>query len=210
MTGARPKRAARRMAISATTAIASSGCSWGASASWSRTRIARVSAYPTFGPGEPSSLPVGQPAGRSPGRFATQLLAAGIFTPGARFCSWRGSSSRRSGTNGSVGTDDSLAAQLGSKQPVHERVLERLPRRLDDVLPHPDRRPRLLAVGAVDEHPGHGAGALVRVEHAHLVVREVNPIELRVPGPDGLAQEIGRASCRERVWVSGVGGAWQV
>src|SRR6266571_487682 len=161
MTGARPKRAARRMALSATTAIASSGCSWGASASWSRTRFASVSAYPTFGPGEPSSLPVGQPAGRSPGRFATQLLAAGIFTPGARFCSWRGSFSRRSGTNGSVGTDESLAAQLGSKQPVHERVLERL---------------------------GHGAGALVRVEHAHLVVREVNPIELRVPGPDGLAQ----------------------
>src|SRR5687767_3630758 len=105
-----------------------------------------------LGPGEPRSLPWGWPAGRSPGRSAIQLFAGGTFTPGGRFGSWRGSSSSRSGTNGSVDTGRLLAALLGAEQAEHQRVLERLPRRLDDVLPHADRGPALLAVGAVDEH----------------------------------------------------------
>ena len=41
-----------------------------------------------------------------------------------------------------------------------ERIDERLPRRLDDVLRHTDRAPHLLAVGRVDENARHRRGAL--------------------------------------------------
>src|SRR5262245_1757757 len=141
-----------------------------------------------LGPGEPSSLPLGQPAGMSPGRFATQLRAGGIFTPGGRFGSWRGSSSRRSGTKGSVGTGRWLAAQLGPQEAVHEGVLERPPRRLDDVLAHADGGPVVLAVRAVDEHARDSAGALGGVEDPHLVVGQVDGREARAAPVERLAK----------------------
>ena len=66
--GARPNVAARFIANSATTAIASSACSPGSSRNRSRARRASVSANPTLGPGEPESPPVGTSVALSPGR----------------------------------------------------------------------------------------------------------------------------------------------
>ena len=77
---------------------------------------------------------------------------------------------------GSSGTAPT-ASHPGAQEAELDRVEERLPRGLDDVLVHTDRRPRLLAVGRVDEHPRDRAGSALRVEHAHLVVGEVHALE---------------------------------
>src|SRR5690242_15814313 len=57
---------------------------------------------------------------------------------------------------------------------VLERVDERLPGGLDDVLRHADRAPHLIAVGSIEQHPGNRAGALGLVEDAHLEVDQVD------------------------------------
>src|SRR6478672_1092620 len=137
-----------------------------------------------FGPGDPSSAPRGwTPSTRSPGRSARQLRAAGYVTPGDRLGSWRGSSSSWSATNGSVGMlrRTPVLDTRALEQPVHERVVERLPRGLDDVLTHADRGPRAIAVGRVDEDARDGAGALRGVQDSDLVVGEVHAVEGRVP-----------------------------
>src|SRR3954452_1956959 len=56
---------------------------------------------------------------------------------------------------------------------VHDGVEERLPARLDDVLGDADRRPGAVAVGGVQQHAGHRARPLRRVEDADLVVGQV-------------------------------------
>src|SRR5262245_62539720 len=60
-----------------------------------------------------------------------------------------------------------VAAQL-ELDGVHQR----LPRRLDDVVGHAHRAPRLVAVARGDQHPGAGGGGLGLVEDAHLVVEQ--------------------------------------
>src|SRR5215471_17030258 len=113
-----------------------------------------------FGPGEPNNAPFGcTPSTRSPGRLARQSRAGGSVTPAARLGSLRGWSPRTSETNGSVGIV-SLFPSRSEQQSVHQRVVERLPRRLDDVLAHADRRPVAVAVGRVDQHTGDRPGAL--------------------------------------------------
>src|SRR5687768_16261240 len=69
-----------------------------------------------------------------------------------------------------------------------ERVLERvhqcLPGGLDDVLRDTDRPPLALAVGGVEEDPGHGARAVVLVEDPDLVVGELDVGEMGVAVAD--------------------------
>src|SRR5205085_8244977 len=62
----------------------------------------------------------------------------------------------------------------GHPHPVLERVDERLPGSLYDVLRHADRAPHLIAVGGIEQHPGDRAGALGLVEDAHLEVDQVD------------------------------------
>ena len=63
----------------------------------------------------------------------------------------------------------------------------------------PDGRPRPLAVGRVDQHPGHRTGALLGVEDPDLVVGQVDAAQHRVgPGhghglAQGLVQGVDRA-----------------
>ena len=63
---------------------------------------------------------------------------------------------------------------------VLERVDERLPGGLDDVLRDADRAPLALAVGGVEQDAGDGAGAVALVEDAHLVVGQLDVGEVRV------------------------------
>src|SRR6476661_9518290 len=130
-----------------------------------------------LGPGEPNSGPSGCPPVSSAGRSARHAFEGGIWTPGARFGSWRGSSSTVGATNGSVGISGgaflSGLVAVGEEQAVDERVVQSLPRRLDDVVADPDGGPVPLAVGGIDEHAGDGPGPLARVEDADLVVGEV-------------------------------------
>ena len=67
----------------------------------------------------------------------------------------------------------------GVQQAVDEALLERPPRRLDDVRADADRGPVALAVGGVEQHPGDGARRPGAVEDAHLEVGEVDPAERR-------------------------------
>jgi hypothetical protein len=71
---------------------------------------------------------------------------------------------------------------------VLDRVDQRVPRRGDDVLVHADRAPQLLAVGRVEQHARHRAGALGLVEDADLVVDELDVGEVRVDLGDRRAQ----------------------
>src|SRR5262245_48569353 len=145
MTGARPNWAARRPATSATSGITSSSDSCSASSNPSAACSASVYANPTFGPGLPNSPPAGCGDSRSPGRTACQREAGGSAAPGGRFCCCRGLSAGSAGTNGSVGTFGTLLGRIplgaagAPQQSVVDRVEQRLPRRLDDVLVHADR-----------------------------------------------------------------------
>ena len=53
-----------------------------------------------------------------------------------------------------------------------------------------DRRPRALAVGGVDQHPRDRAGGRRAVEDAHLVVGEVDAVELRVAAAERGPQRV--------------------
>ena len=74
------------------------------------------------------------------------------------------------------------------QQAVDEAVLERAPRRLDDVRAHSDRGPVAFAVGRRQQHTGGRTGGTRSVEDAHLVVGEVDVGELRQHRADGSAQ----------------------
>src|SRR3954452_17775688 len=69
-----------------------------------------------------------------------------------------------------------------------ERVDERVPARLDHVLRHADRAPGVDAVGRVEQHARHGAGALLLVEDAHLEVDELDVAQVRVALADRASQ----------------------
>src|ERR1700679_2747656 len=57
-----------------------------------------------------------------------------------------------------------LPALGGVEQPEHDRVVERLPAGLDDVLRDPDRGPRALPVSAVHQDACDGASAPPGIE----------------------------------------------
>ena len=65
-----------------------------------------------------------------------------------------------------------IALALVAPQLVLDRVDQRLPRRLDDVVGDADRAPGLVAVARGDQHARFGAGALGLVQDADLVVEE--------------------------------------
>ena len=71
---------------------------------------------------------------------------------------------------------------------VLERVGERLRRGRDDVRVAAHRGPRSRAILRVDDDARPGRGRGVAVEDAHLVVDEVDGVELRVERPQRLAQ----------------------
>ena len=145
-----------------------------------RVRVADVRARAARAARRPAVAPP-----RSPGRSARQWRAGGSATPGGRFCCWRGRSSGSGGNErdrsarprSNVRRDVRARAQPCSEQAELDRVEQGLPRGLDDVLVHADRGPGRVAVGGVDQHPRDRAGALVRVEDAHLVVGEVHALE---------------------------------
>src|SRR5215470_11512292 len=70
---------------------------------------------------------------------------------------------------------------------VLDRVHERLPRGLDDVVRHAHRPPRLVAVARGDEHARPRRRAFGLVEDAHLVVEERHLAQVRVELLEGLA-----------------------
>ena len=92
------------------------------------------------------------------------------------------------------------------EQTEDDQVGQRLPGRLDDVAAHPDRRPRPLAVGGIDEHTRHRSRRRGAVENADLVVDEVDAIEQRVVRHEGGAQG-GVDGIHRTVALGGVHGA---
>src|SRR5881396_3060620 len=68
--------------------------------------------------------------------------------------------------------------QSSLEQRVLHRVHQRLEAGFDDVFAHAYRAPFALAVGRGDEHAGPGGGAGDAVEDAHLVVSELDGLEL--------------------------------
>ena len=146
---------------------------------------ASVTAYPTLGPaGRAACRWAARRRGRRDGRPATPGRRAGArpapgWAPGAGGRRARGRRTDRWAWV-SATARRSVGQAVAEEQAVDQRVVQRLPRRLDDVLAHADGRPRALAVGGVEQHPGDGAGALVGVEHPHLVVGEVH--RGRAPG----------------------------
>ena len=122
-------------------------------------RSASSRRVPDVGAGRTEQLAVtaGRRA-RSPGRSACHGRAGGMCTPGARFgllarVARRG---RRRRTDRSASTRSEVLRRLRrqQEQPVDERVEERLPRRLDDVLAHADRGPGPVAVRCCRRAPG--------------------------------------------------------
>src|SRR3954452_19116764 len=74
------------------------------------------------------------------------------------------------------------------QQTEGHRVLERLPRRIDDVLVDADRVVLVDAVARLDQHARDGAGALLALDDAHLEVDELELGQARVEPADRGAQ----------------------
>src|SRR6266851_2784053 len=83
-----------------------------------------------------------------------------------------------------------LALLLVASQLVLDRVHQRLPRRLDDIVGHPHRPPGLVAVARGDEDAGLGRGGLRFVEDPHLVVQQRHLAQIRVEVLEGLAEGV--------------------
>ena len=224
MTGARPYDAARFIATSATTASASSTCSCGAELEVGHWPVHEPAARSRrSGPGDPNSAPSGWPVDQVPGRSDRHASPAGArrrapgSAPGAartlalrrgRTGRWASCGAPRSRAASRSGDSDAGARQ---QQPVDERVVQRLPRRLDDVLAHPDGRPGAIAVGGVDQHTGDRTRALRGVEHAHLVIGEVHVVECRGTGrrAPGAARRRARSPARcPRRWRRAAPSTW--
>src|SRR5713101_9017382 len=73
-----------------------------------------------------------------------------------------------------------FAFTLVAAELVLDGIDERLPGSFDDVVGHPDRAPRLVAVSGRDQHARLGRRALRLVEDAHLVVQQPHLAEVRV------------------------------
>src|SRR5450759_35747 len=90
-----------------------------------------------------------------------------------------------------------LGLLLLMAQPELDRVHQRLPRSLDDVLADAYSPPRLFAVAGLDEDARHGRRAFLLVKHAHLVVGQLDVLQRReAPAdgdPDGAVERVNRA-----------------
>ena len=185
ITGARPNSAARLPAISATTgdrrrrrARVGRGRSGRRRARRACTRsrrsgrgcrAARPAAAPRRGRrGDP-------PASRAPAAARARRQVLLLARAGRR---------DPAGTNGSVGTpaNATSAGRVALRARSRPKWIESS-RACHDASMMFSFTPIVVqvcvAVGRVDQHPGHRAGALLRVEHAHLVVGEVHPLERR-------------------------------
>ena len=109
---------------------------------------------------------------------------------------------RRPRTGRAIGIDSSSAltradgvpraprggARAARQHPGLQRVDQRVPGRLDDVLVDADRAPRVRPVGRVEQHARRRAGRLPLVEDADLVVDEADVAQVRVALADRVAQ----------------------
>src|SRR5438093_3457743 len=86
------------------------------------------------------------------------------------------------------GESSTLALALVATELVLDGVHEGLPGGLDDIVGHPHRAPRLVAIAGGDEHAGLGRRALALVENADLVVEEAHLAQVRVEVLEGLAE----------------------
>src|SRR5438094_6019766 len=82
---------------------------------------------------------------------------------------------RRTDPDRRSGASRTVAAQL-----VLDRVDERLPRGLDDVVGNTDGAPGLVAIARGDEHARLGGRALRLVQDSHFVVEELHGPEARI------------------------------
>src|SRR5918995_3761751 len=98
------------------------------------------------------------------------------------------SRSPRSGCASGIGSLTGGRSVRAGLEGVLERIDQRLPGRLDDVLRDADRAPFALPVGGVEQHPGDSPGAVVLVEDADLVVGQLDLGQVRVAVGDRLAQ----------------------
>src|SRR5207245_9338625 len=92
---------------------------------------------------------------------------------------------RRTDPNRRSGASRTVAAQL-----VLDRVDERLPRGLDDVVGDTDGAPGLVAIARGDEHAGLGGRALGLVQDAHFVVEELHGPEVRIELLESLTKRV--------------------
>src|SRR5678815_2700286 len=83
-----------------------------------------------------------------------------------------------------------LSLALIAAQLVLDRIHQRLPRRLDDIVRDADRPPGLVAVSRGDEDARLGAGALGLVQDADLVVEERHLPQVGVEVLESLAQGV--------------------
>src|SRR6266851_8807218 len=75
-------------------------------------------------------------------------------------------------------------------QLVLNRIDERLPGSLDDVVRDADGPPRVIPIARGDQDPGARRGRLRLVEDAHLVVEQRHLAQIRVEVLEGLAQGV--------------------
>src|SRR5437867_4770509 len=85
---------------------------------------------------------------------------------------------------------DVSAAAIVPAKLVLDRVDQRLPRRLDDVVRDADGAPRLLAVPGGDQDARLRRRALRLVEDAHLVVEQAHRLEAGIELLEGLPQGV--------------------
>src|SRR5947209_9108850 len=102
-------------------------------------------------------------------------LASGRASSGRRLKATLRSAGSRSGRGGST-----PSSPLDPGHPVLERVDQRLPRGLDDVLRDADRAPDFLAIGGVEEHACDRAGPFRLVQDPHLEVDQIDVAQPRV------------------------------
>src|SRR5215210_1494279 len=82
-------------------------------------------------------------------------------------------------------------AGLGTRlEGVLERVHQRLPGGLDDVLGDADGAPLPLAIRGIEQDPGHRARPVVLVEDPHFVVRQLDVGQMRMPVEDRAAERL--------------------
>ena len=118
--------------------------------------------------------------------------------PSAGYRASRGLPIGSRGPNSATKPDGQSVADLPSRRAgpdhVSGRRVQRLPGGLDDVVRRtPTVTHELSAVAGLDEHPGHGVGAVRGVGDAHLVVDELEPLDLRVELAERPAAARGRA-----------------
>src|SRR5215472_7541569 len=83
-----------------------------------------------------------------------------------------------------------LVLALVAAELVLDGVDQRLPGGLDDVVGHPYRTPRVVAVAGGDEHARTGGGALALVEDADFVVEQAHLPEARIEVLECLAEGV--------------------